>query len=82
MKIEINKQWKEEIAKDIEKKEKEVEEMRNEFLEGNCGDYTLSGKIDYYEKEIWYLKGQLNTINLIEKGCFVEVVNEGVEAYV
>ena len=82
MKIEINKKWKEEIAKDIEKKEKEVEEMRNEFLEGNCGDYTLSGKIDYYEKEIWYLKGQLNTINLIEKGCFVEVVNEGVEAYV
>ena len=82
MKIEINKQWKEEIAKDIEKKEKEVEEMRNEFLEGNCGDYTLSGRIDYYEKEIWYLKGQLNTINLIEKGCFVEVVNEGVEAYV
>ena len=82
MKIEINKQWKEEIAKDIEKKEKEVEEMRNELLEGNCGDYTLSGKIDYYEKEIWYLKGQLNTINLIEKGCFVEVVNEGVEAYV
>ena len=47
MKIEINKKWKEEIAKDIEKKEKEVEEMRNEFLEGNCGDYTLSGKIDY-----------------------------------
>ena len=82
MKIEINKQWKEEIAKDIEKKEKEVEEMRNEFLEGNCGDYTLSGRIDYYEKEIWYLKGQLNTINLIEKGCFVEVVNEGVKAYV
>ena len=31
MKIEINKQWKEEIAKDIEKKEKEVEEMRNEY---------------------------------------------------
>lgn len=82
MKIEINKQWKEEIAKDIEKKEKEVEEMRNEFLEGNCGDYTLSGRIEYYEKEIWYLKGQLSTINLIEKGCFVEVVNEGVEAYV
>ena len=82
MKIEINKKWKEEIAKEIEKKEKEVEEMRNEFLEGNCGDYTLSGRIDYYEKEIWYLKGQLNTINLIEKGCFVEVVNEGVEAYV
>ena len=52
------------------------------FLEGKCGDYALSGRIDYYEKEIWYLKGQLSTINLIEKGCFVEVVNEGVEAYV
>ena len=54
MKIKINKQWKEEITKDIEKKEKEVEEMRNELLEGKCGDYALSGRIDYYEKEIWY----------------------------
>ena len=31
MKIEINKQWKEEIAKDIEKKEKEVEQLETEI---------------------------------------------------
>lgn len=83
MKIKIDERFKEEVYNELQEKRREVDEMKNKFIEGKCSDYALSGKIDFYEKEISYLEGRLTTLELIESGCFYTIVNnEGVEAYV
>ena len=83
MKIKIDERFKEEVYNELQEKRREVDKMKNKFIEGKCSDYALSGKIDFYEKEISYLEGRLTTLELIESGCFYTIVNnEGVEAYV
>jgi hypothetical protein len=82
MRVKIDKRWKNDLTKKLEEKRAEVAKMRSEFIEGKCGDYALSGKIDFYENEIQYLEGKLSAISLIEEGCFYEIVSEDGKAYV
>ena len=81
MKIKIDERFKEEVYNELQEKRRKVDEMKNKFIEGKCSDYALSGKIDFYEKEISYLEGRLTTLELIESGCFYkDIIEAGEEA--
>ena len=73
MRIEISKEWKERTKNEIEKNKKIRDEKFEEYLK--TFDNRLRGSIDFYEKEIEFLKGKLFAIELIEQGCYVEGVN-------
>lgn len=75
MKAIISKVWKNEIEKEIKALEEKRDNLFSDFVKSGCSDYILETQINYIEREIDFLRGQLYAINVINNGCYVEIEN-------
>jgi len=75
MRVKINQKWKTEIVEEISKLEKIVENLFDEHLKDICNP-KIEGKLEYYKRELSFLRGRLSAIEVIEAGCFYEIVSD------
>lgn len=75
--VKINEKWKAEIKDEITALKIKVNNLFEEQLK-NIGDMAIEGKLSFYKRELAYLEGKLDTIELIEQGCFVEIVKDDI----
>ena len=73
MRVKISQKWKAEIVEEINKVKDKTEKLFDEHLKDICNG-EIEGKLEYYKRELHFLRGKLSAIELIEAGCFYEIV--------